>query len=53
MGTPIPTLLRAAGLGSFRALTGLIQYASDPVMSVEELAVRLGGVEPAGRWERS
>ena len=52
MGTPIPTLLRAAGLGSFRALTGLIQYASDPVMSVEELAVRMGGVEPPGRGER-
>ena len=53
MGTPIPTLLRAAVLGSFRALTGLIQYASDPVMSVEELAVRMGGVEPPGRGEGS
>ena len=39
-------------MGSFRALTGLIQYASDPVMSVEELALRMGGVEPPGRGER-
>ncbi|MGA9775796.1 MAG: hypothetical protein WBU92_07735 [Candidatus Dormiibacterota bacterium] len=52
LGTPIPTLLCMAGLRSFRALTGLIQYASDPVMSVEEMAVRMGGVEPPGRGER-
>lgn len=52
LGTPIPTLLRAAGLGSFRALAGLIQYASEPVMSVEELAGRMGGVDPGGRGER-
>ncbi|MHB1640009.1 MAG: hypothetical protein ACYCUD_09265 [Candidatus Dormibacteria bacterium] len=41
-----------AGLGSFRALAGVILYASEPVMSVEELAGRMGGVEPGGRGER-
>ncbi|MHB1500657.1 MAG: hypothetical protein ACYCYK_05750 [Candidatus Dormibacteria bacterium] len=51
-GHPIPTLLRMAGLGSFRALAGVILYASEPVMSVEELAGRMGGVEPGGRGER-